>query len=127
MVLVTGNARAAQGFLSLYQHPRQEQAPDSHLSDYRISATGDRARAGAAGAVRPDGAIRTATVCYQSKELYLIRCFYVLSWLTWQQGDYRACRGHLEACQRWHLQKGIYLVLRDKLETICWRTLARRT
>ncbi|CAD6581368.1 MAG: hypothetical protein CYPHOPRED_001560 [Cyphobasidiales sp. Tagirdzhanova-0007] len=42
-------------------------------------------------------------------------------------GNYRQCRYLLDQWQDWHLAKGTYLILREKLEVICWRNLARKT
>ncbi|POY70448.1 hypothetical protein BMF94_6516 [Rhodotorula taiwanensis] len=42
-------------------------------------------------------------------------------------GDFRTVLSELDRCQTWHLKCGNYLLLREKLETVCWRNLARRT
>ncbi|KAJ8294234.1 PCI domain-containing protein [Rhodotorula toruloides] len=44
-----------------------------------------------------------------------------------KQGDFRIVLSELDRWQLWHRQHGNYLLLREKLETICWRNLARRT
>lgn len=44
-----------------------------------------------------------------------------------QRGDFRGVLSELNRWQAWHLKCGNYLLLREKLETICWRNLARRT
>ncbi|GAA5951322.1 hypothetical protein JCM21900_003837 [Sporobolomyces salmonicolor] len=44
-----------------------------------------------------------------------------------QLGDFRGVLSELDRWQVWHLQCGNYLLLREKLEVICWRNLARRT
>ena len=42
-------------------------------------------------------------------------------------GDWQRCLACLNAYKSWHLQKGTYLFLREKLEVICWRNLTRKT
>lgn len=49
-----------------------------------------------------------------------------VSWRC-QDGDYRSCLATLNDWQQWHINKGTYLLLREKLEVICWRNLARKT
>ncbi|KAM0753006.1 COP9 signalosome complex subunit 12 [Meredithblackwellia eburnea MCA 4105] len=44
-----------------------------------------------------------------------------------QLGDYVSVKAELDRWQEWHLQKGNYLILKEKLEVVCWRNLARRT
>ena len=44
-----------------------------------------------------------------------------------QLGDYQECLYWLGSYQDWHIQKGTFLLLRDKLELVCWRNLLRRT
>ena len=44
-----------------------------------------------------------------------------------QVGDYQECLHWLGSYQDWHIQKGTFLILRDKLELVCWRNLLRRT
>ncbi|GJN90758.1 hypothetical protein Rhopal_003772-T1 [Rhodotorula paludigena] len=43
-----------------------------------------------------------------------------------KRGDFRTVLSHLDAHQPFHLAHGTYLLLREKLETLCWRNLARR-
>lgn len=43
-----------------------------------------------------------------------------------QDGNYRALLGHLDDWQDWHVRKGTYLLLREKLEVLCWRNLIRK-
>lgn len=42
-------------------------------------------------------------------------------------GDYTSTRNELDKWRSWHLSKGTYLLLKEKLEVVCWRNLARRT
>jgi len=44
-----------------------------------------------------------------------------------KSGNYQECLAVLNQWKDWHLAKGTYLLLRDKLEVICWRNLARKT
>ncbi|BGP55701.1 hypothetical protein JCM8202v2_003308 [Rhodotorula sphaerocarpa] len=44
-----------------------------------------------------------------------------------KRGDFRGVLAELDRYQAWHLRCGNYLLLREKLETVCWRNLARRT
>ncbi|TNY24716.1 COP9 signalosome complex subunit 12 [Rhodotorula diobovata] len=43
-----------------------------------------------------------------------------------KRGDFRSVLAHLDAHQEFHLRCGNYLLLREKLEVLCWRNLARR-
>ncbi|ORY89349.1 COP9 signalosome complex subunit 12 [Leucosporidium creatinivorum] len=42
-------------------------------------------------------------------------------------GDFNTVLSELHRHMSWHLKKGNYLLLKEKLEVICWRNLARRT
>ncbi|KWU47067.1 COP9 signalosome complex subunit 12 [Rhodotorula sp. JG-1b] len=44
-----------------------------------------------------------------------------------KRGNFRGVLSELNRWQAWHLKCGNYLLLREKLETICWRNLARTT
>lgn len=44
-----------------------------------------------------------------------------------QLGDYNTVLSEINRHMSWHLKKGNYLLLKEKLEVICWRNLARRT
>ncbi|GAA5893551.1 hypothetical protein JCM8208_000827 [Rhodotorula glutinis] len=46
--------------------------------------------------------------------------------LALKHGNLRAVVAELDAHQAWHLRCGNYLLLREKLEVLCWRNLARR-
>ena len=52
---------------------------------------------------------------------------YMLADWHMQDGNFKAVLKHLDAHRAWHLQKGTYLLLKEKLETICWRNLIRKT
>ncbi|KAL8293796.1 hypothetical protein RQP46_000497 [Phenoliferia psychrophenolica] len=42
-------------------------------------------------------------------------------------GDFMGVKAELERWQGWHQQLGNFLLLREKLELVCWRNLIRRT
>lgn len=44
-----------------------------------------------------------------------------------QRGNFPVVLSELDRWQAWHLKRGNYLLLKEKLEVICWRNLARRT
>ncbi|GAA6028262.1 hypothetical protein JCM8097_006945 [Rhodosporidiobolus ruineniae] len=44
-----------------------------------------------------------------------------------KKGNFAAVLSQLDAHRAWHLKLGNYLLLREKLETVCWRNLARTT
>ncbi|BGP16532.1 hypothetical protein JCM10213v2_004534 [Rhodosporidiobolus nylandii] len=44
-----------------------------------------------------------------------------------KKGHFRAVLSCLDAHQSFHLRTGNYLLLREKLEVVCWRNLARQT
>lgn len=44
-----------------------------------------------------------------------------------QLGNFSLVLDSLSDWRDWHLSKGNYLLLREKLEVVCWRNLARRT
>jgi hypothetical protein len=44
-----------------------------------------------------------------------------------QVGNFVTVLEELDRHRQWHLSKGNYLLLREKLEVVCWRNLARRT
>ncbi|GAA6001538.1 hypothetical protein JCM10207_006713 [Rhodosporidiobolus poonsookiae] len=44
-----------------------------------------------------------------------------------KKGNFTAVLAALDAHQAWHRRCGNYLLLREKLETVCWRNLARQT
>ncbi|GAA95016.1 uncharacterized protein L969DRAFT_18954 [Mixia osmundae IAM 14324] len=41
-------------------------------------------------------------------------------------GDYTACVQALDRWREWHRSKGAYVLLKEKLEVICWRNLCRK-
>ncbi|BGP40393.1 hypothetical protein JCM10449v2_004355 [Rhodotorula kratochvilovae] len=43
-----------------------------------------------------------------------------------KRGDFHTVLAHLDVHQPFHLHSGNYLLLREKLEVLCWRNLARR-
>ncbi|GAA5826818.1 hypothetical protein JCM5353_005406 [Sporobolomyces roseus] len=47
--------------------------------------------------------------------------------LPLKKGNWRGVLAHLDRYKEWHLKHGNYLVLREKLELICWRNLFRQT
>jgi len=42
-------------------------------------------------------------------------------------GDYVTVSSELDRWGDWHRHQGNYLLLKEKLEVICWRNLIRRT
>ncbi|GAA5975534.1 hypothetical protein JCM11641_004298 [Rhodosporidiobolus odoratus] len=44
-----------------------------------------------------------------------------------KKGHFAAVLAQIDAHRPWHLKHGNYLLLREKLEVVCWRNLARQT
>ncbi|GAA6021259.1 hypothetical protein JCM11491_001529 [Sporobolomyces phaffii] len=44
-----------------------------------------------------------------------------------RKGNWARASEHLDQYRDWHLEHGNYLLLREKLEVVCWRNLARQT